>query len=367
MKYLLITGIRGVPASHGGFETFAEKLAVYLVAQGWNVTVYCQESRLEYLETYESDWLGVRRVHIPVNGVSAKSTLIFDYLCVKHALKQPGLVLTLGYNTAIFNIWFRLYGKKNLINMDGIEWQRNKWNWYEKTWLYFNERAGCLIANHLIADHPEIKRHLVSRVKESKITMIPYGAREVLSADVNLLSKFALSPKNYALVVARPEPENSILEIVQAFSTKRRNHNLVILGHYDKTNSYHADVLNSASDEVKFLGAVYDHGALDALRFYASIYIHGHTVGGTNPSLIEALGAAQPVLAHDNKFNHWVAGSGAVFFANNEECAQKFDLLLSISNRRDDMSKASRKQFKLKFTWPTILLKYEQLLDSYLS
>ncbi len=157
MKQLIITGIRGVPAAHGGFETFAENLAVYLVKYGWKVTVYCQESYNDFQQVSETEWQGVRRIHIPVKGQGAKATIIFDYLSLKHAAKEPGLVLTLGYNTALFNLRLRLSGKKNLINMDGIEWKRDKWKWYEKAWLYFNERAGCLIGNHLIADHPEIK------------------------------------------------------------------------------------------------------------------------------------------------------------------------------------------------------------------
>ena len=364
-KKLIILGIRGVPASHGGFETFAENLAVYLVKQGWQVTVYCQESIEDFSRVTESVWQGVRRIHIPVKGSGAKATVFFDYLSVKHASTQPCLVLTLGYNTALFNSLFRLRGKRNLINMDGIEWRRDKWAWYEKVWLYLNERAGCLIGHHLIADHPEINNHLKTRVKGQKITMIPYGARQVENADASLLAKFELEAKTYSLVVARPEPENSILEIVKAFSTRQRNHKLVVLGKYDKTNSYNASVLAAASDEVKFIGAVYEHKALDALRFFASLYIHGHTVGGTNPSLIEALGAGQPVLAHDNHFNRWVAGAGAAYFMNEMDCARCFDELVSDGDRLKLMSSFSRDRFNQLFTWADILKQYESLLNEW--
>jgi glycosyltransferase involved in cell wall biosynthesis len=361
LNQLIITGIRGVPASHGGFETFAENLAIYLVSKGWQVAVYCQEAFTDSMNIYETNWQGVQRIHIPVRGDGAKATIVFDYLSVKDALKRPGLVLTLGYNTALFNFWFRIKGKKNLINMDGIEWKRNKWKWYEKAWLYLNERAGCLIGNHLIADHPEIKKHLITRVDESKVTMIPYGARQVCSADVSLLSTYSLQPKSYALVIARPEPENSILEIVKAFSKKQRHHSLVVLGRYDKTNSYHAQVLESVSDEVKFIGAVYDHATLDALRFNASLYVHGHTVGGTNPSLIEALGAGQPVLAHDNQFNRWVAGTGAFYFDNTVACADAFDSLLD-NEKLSQMSQSASERFAESFTWHAVLKQYEDLL-----
>lgn len=366
-KELIITGIRGVPASHGGFETFAENLAVYLVDHGWHVTVYCQESVENFVDITETEWQGVRRIHIPVNGSDAKATVLFDYLSVKHASKQPGLVLTLGYNTAIFNLLFRLKGKKNIINMDGIEWRRDKWALYERAWLYFNERLGCLIGHHLIADHPEIKKHLTTRVNESKVTTIAYGARSVDEADQSLLFNFNLKANGYCVVIARPEPENSILEIVKAFSQKKRNCKLVVLGKYDDSNEYHKAVLNSASDEVLFVGAIYDHASLDAIRFFARLYIHGHTVGGTNPSLIEALGAGQAVLAHNNKFNCWVAGDMAVFFEDQYSCANKLDELLENSDQLMLMSKFSKDRFNSMFTWRIILQQYENLLFDWVS
>lgn len=365
VKNLNILGVRGIPASHGGFETFAENLSLYLVNIGWAVTVYCQESVDDISDVYESNWNGVRRIHIPVKGDAAKATVVFDYLSVKHALQQSGLVLTLGYNTALFNLLFRLRGKQNLINMDGIEWKRDKWTWYEKAWLYINERAGCLIGNHLIADHPEIKKHLSSRVSASKVTMIPYGAREVNGADFDLLNKYSLQKENYALVIARPEPENSILEIVSAFSSKERSIKLVVLGKYDRDNAYHHLVLEAASSDVMFIGAVYDHDHVDALRFYSSLYIHGHTVGGTNPSLIEALGAGQPVLAHDNKFNRWVASDAAVYFKDESECASAIDSLFKDKDRLLFMSASSKARFEACFTWDKVLGQYESLLQRF--
>jgi len=195
MKKIIITGIRGVPAEHGGFETFAENIAVYLVKNGWHVTVYCQESISERNDVYESNWQGVKRIHIPVKGEGAKSTIIFDYLSIKNASKQSGIVLTLGYNTGLFNLLFRLKGMHNIINMDGIEWKRDKWKWHERAWLYLNERVSCLIGSHLVADHPEIKNHLTTRVADNKVTMIPYGAREVVMADPSLLKVFNIEPK----------------------------------------------------------------------------------------------------------------------------------------------------------------------------
>src|SRR5690554_4716626 len=156
--HLIILGIRGVPAQHGGFETFAERLSLFLVGRGWKVTVYCQEEEGEAV--WESEWNGISRIHVPVKRGGALGTVIFDWLAIRHSLKEGGIFLTLGYNTAVFNWVQRLQGKVNLINMDGIEWRRDKWGVIAKTWFWFNERAGCWLGNHLIADHPAIKEHL---------------------------------------------------------------------------------------------------------------------------------------------------------------------------------------------------------------
>ena len=365
MKNLIITGIRGIPAAHGGFETFAENLALFLKKGGWNVTVYCQSSTEKHSVVSTSLWRGVNLIHIPVSGTGAAATIKFDYLSVVDASKKQCLVLTLGYNTALFNLILRFRGIKNLINMDGIEWKRDKWRWYEKLWLYFNERLGCLIGNHLIADHPEIKEHLSTRVKSSKITMIPYGARSVDNSDSTFLKDFGLENLDYCIVIARPEPENSLLEIVRAFSMKKRCQKLVVLGKYDMEDKYHRSVLSAASDDVIFLGAIYDHASLDALRHRACLYIHGHTVGGTNPSLIEALGAAQPVLAHNNKFNRWVAGPSAKFFDDEHSCANQLDVILNSPVILKKMSIGSKKRFDSMFTWDQVLDGYEQLLSKW--
>jgi len=364
MKRILILGTRGIPAAHGGFETFAEFLALYLVEHGWEVTVYCQEGEGNVL--WEDEWKGVHRVHIPVHKGGALGTIIFDWKSTWHAAKQQGLVLTLGYNTAIFSFLYRIKGKTNLFNMDGLEWKRDKWSLPERAWLYLNERMGCLLGNHLIADHPEIKNHLVTRVKPEKVTMIPYGANQVNTADISLLDAYGLNGNEYSIVIARPEPENSTLEIVRAFSCKPRGHKLLVLGKFLPENCYHQSILDAASDEVIFPGAIYDKDIVNALRFYARIYIHGHTVGGTNPSLIEAMGAGSAVLAHDNRFNCWVAGDGACFFKDEQACVDKFDDLLNSDEQVVAMKQVSVDRYLSMFTWDAILAQYEILLKKFI-
>jgi glycosyltransferase involved in cell wall biosynthesis len=362
-KILRIIGIRGIPANHGGFETFAEHLALYLVARGWEVIVYCQEDEGDAVT--EDLWRGVRRIHIPVSQQGAKGTIVFDWRSHLHAVRTPGLVLTLGYNTALFSLWFRLKGMNNVINMDGIEWRRQKWGMVAKTWFYLNEWAGAWLGNHLVADHPAIKTHLSTRVTGGKITTIAYGAPLVAEADVDVLARYGLQAGRYAIMIARAEPENSILEVVQAWSRQPRGMALVVLGHYKQEHAYQAAVLAAASSEVKFIGAVYDKPAVEALRFYARLYVHGHQVGGTNPSLVEALGAGNPVLAHDNRFNRWVAGEQAAYFDGADGCARVLDGLLGDDARLAAMQLASRARHAEAFTWGKILNEYEQLLAAY--
>ncbi|MEN4936580.1 DUF1972 domain-containing protein [Stenotrophomonas sp. TWI1151] len=361
---LRILGIRGVPAAHGGFETFAEYLAVHLVARGWRVVVYCQEDGQGKLFT--DTWEGIERVRIPVGVRGAAGTILFDWLSTLHASRSQDLCLTLGYNTAVFAAVLKLKGAPNVINMDGIEWARAKWGTVAKTWFYLNERAGCWLGDHLIADHPEIKAHLATRTRADRISTIAYGSERIDSADSSIVEGLGLVPGNYLTVIARPEPENSILEIVDGFSRRSRSLKLVVLGSYSDSNSYHQKVRAAAGTDVVFVGAIYERSVVHALRFHSAAYVHGHQVGGTNPSLVEAMGAGNPIIAHDNRFNRWVAGEGAQYFDGALSFARIIDQIEADSAPLATMAQASLVRFEQCFTWPKILQDYEELLSKWI-
>ena len=353
-----------MPAAHGGFETFAEHLALHLVQRGWRVTVYCQEEGNG--PAVQDEWQGVQRVRIPVAQPGPRGTVAFDWKATLHAATAGDLCLTLGYNTALFCAVLRLRGAPNVINMDGIEWRRDKWGALAKAWFWVNEKAGCWLANHLVADHPEIARHLARNVSGSKITTIAYGADALVGLMDAPVRALGLLPGCYLTLVARPEPENSVLEVVQAFSRRQRGHTLAVLGNYSESNPYHRAVRAAASGEVRFLGAIYDKPVLQALRVHCSAYVHGHRVGGTNPSLVEALGAGNAVLAHDNRFNRWVAGDAARYFDGVDSCAAALDALLVDESVLRALRMAARQRFEQAFTWPMILQQYETLLAAWL-
>lgn len=356
-----ILGTRGVPATHGGFETLAHHLSLYLAARGWDVTVYCQaEGRGP---ATEDAWNGVRRVTIPTPYPGAMGTVHFDWRSVMHAARCEGTALVLGYNTAAFLPVLRGAGRHVVLNMDGIEWRRGKWSPTARVWLRANERIGATVAHSLIADHPEIKRHVATFAPAHKITTIAYGANAIDNAPVEPVRSAGLEPGRYLLVVARVEPENSVLPIVRSFSRRPRGVQLAVVGPLAPSSQpYHAAVASAAGVEVRFLGPVYEPTAIAALRFHARAYVHGHTVGGTNPSLVEALGAGNAVVAHANPFNRWVAGDAARYFVDEDDLDGAFDAVTTTDVQWATMRLAARDRFREAFTWPAVLERYEQAL-----
>ncbi|WMJ70875.1 DUF1972 domain-containing protein [Stenotrophomonas sp. 24(2023)] len=363
-RTLRILGIRGVPAAHGGFETFAEYLSLHLVERGWRVIVYCQEDEGDGI--WEDTWNGIERVHIPVSRPGPLGTILFDWKSITHAARHRDTCLTLGYNTAVFCARLRARGIRNVINMDGIEWSRAKWGAAAKSWFWLNDWAGSWLGNHLVADHPEIKRHLSTRTRAAKITTIAYGAEQVSHASEAPVLALGLQPGRYLTLIARAEPENSVLDVVRAFSRKPRGYTLLVLGHYAPEHPYQNSVLAAASDEVLFAGAIYDKTIVQALRFHCAAYVHGHQVGGTNPSLVEALGAGNAVIAHDNRFNRWVAGDGARYFSGEDAFADVLEAISASPELLVAMKQSSSQRFQNGLTWPCILEQYEQLLEQFL-
>lgn len=360
-----ILGTHGVPANYGGFETAAEKVGLHLLAAGWRVIVYCQVDGTGDI-TYD-EWNGLERVNVPVALPGWRGTSLFDLKCVRHASEFDDLCLVFGYNTGVFNTWQRLKKIPMVINMDGIEWSRKRWGFGRQAILYINERFSAAVGNHLIADHPEIEKYLWTRAPKRKVTMIAYGADEVLEADEAPVRALGLEPGKYLTLICRPIPENSIVELVEGFSAKPRDYKLAILGNYDAaTDDYHRQVIEAASDDVVFLGAIFDPDVVQPLRFHSAMYLHGHTVGGTNPSLVEALGAGNPVLAHDNAYNRWTAGPRQSYFTTAEDVAVELDAILGDPENLQAMRNAARERYRSGLTWYQIGEQYRLLLNRYL-
>jgi glycosyltransferase involved in cell wall biosynthesis len=360
-----ILGVRGYPAAHGGFETFAARLAPYLSDRGWTVNIYCQIEPTadgHLVANFEDDWNGVHRIHLGSRRKSSAGSIIFDALSVLDVVKRSGIDLVLGYNTAIFTLLQRIYGRTVVMNMDGIEWKRAKWSRPIKAWFYANEFVGSFASSIPIADHPEIAHHL-RRHGCKRAVVIPYGADAIMHASDQTVYSIGLKPKQYVISIARIEPENSVLEIVRSFSRKPRGINFVVLGQLQDHNPYHRAVRAAASNEVIFAGAIYEQEKLASLRFHALAYVHGHQVGGTNPSLVEALGAGNAIIARDNKFNRWVAGDKQTYFTSEDSLDLIFETVLANPEYLAQASEASRARQSAEFTWELVLGKYEALFE----
>lgn len=356
-----ILGTHGVPASYGGFETAAENVALFLRDQGWHVVVYCQEQGRGRIRTDE--WNGLERVIVPVPLEGWLGTAHFDLRSILHAVRHRDVCLTFGYNTAVFNVAQRALRIPNVINMDGIEWSRSRWGKSRQAILWTNERIACFVGNELIADNPAIATYLATRAPERKITTIAYGADPVPDAPTAPVVELGLEPGGYVTLICRPIPENSILELVRAFSRRERGVRLVMLGDYrPDEDPFHRAVMDAASDEVVFVGAIYDPEVVKALRFHGIGYFHGHTVGGTNPSLVEAMAAGNAVIAHDNEYNRWVAADGALYFRTEDDADRAVTELLDDTELRIRLSKAARERHLQELTWTHVAGQYEQLL-----
>ncbi|MHA3725145.1 DUF1972 domain-containing protein [Leucobacter sp. HY1910] len=363
-----ILGTHGVPAAYGGFETAAENIGLYLRDRGWDVIVYCQVPGRG--EIYVDEWRGLQRVLIPEPREGWMGTVSFDRKSIKHAMAAhtAGEVwLTFGYNTGIFNVVPRLRGIPNVINMDGMEWTRKRWGILKRGFLLTNERFAGWVGDVLIADHPVIASYLRRHFGRRRVQTITYGAHEVTEASTTPVTELGITPGNYGIVVCRPIPENSVLEIVQAWSRRRRGMQLVVVGPFGMDDPYHRAIRQAASDEVVFPGSIFAPERIQALRFHAAMYLHGHTVGGTNPSLVEAMAAGNPVVAHDNVYNTWVAGPRNAYFTAAKDLSETLDSLLQHPDRLHAMGVASRMRFLDEFTWTKIGGEYEHALRTALA
>lgn len=358
-----ILGSRGIPASYGGFETFAEQLATRLVSRGHHVTVYAETLDQPSVDTFYQG-VRVRSIHRPRWG--AASVLAYDCSCLWDARHAYDLVYMLGYGAAWACWWPRVFGVPVWINVDGIEWARSKWGGGARLYLRVMEWMATKVASRLIADAEAIaQRFRQTYANGAPSSVIAYGAELVHVEDVHssALLTWGLVADRYMLVVARPEPENHILEIIRGYLIHGGDWPLVIVGDVSGSTPYQRELKALTSDRVRFIGGIYDAGQLKSLRVHASCYLHGHSVGGTNPSLLEALACGNWVLAHDNPFNREVARDAADYFSTPEQLALALDRVVGlVDTERRARSRRARSIVTEHYTWDGIADAYERLM-----
>ena len=332
---MAILGCRGIPARYGGFETFADHLSRGLVSAGVDVTVYAEG------EGPDISYDEVRVRYVTPLNLGPASVIAYDVQCLWHARKSFDVVYMLGYGAAWGCVIPKLWGTRIWMNMDGLEWARSMWHPVVRVYLRWMERVMSVVSDHVLADADAIKVHYDKQYPSgAPCTFIPYGAHGV-SPDrmAERLARLDLTVDGYFLIVARMEPENHILEIMEAHRQWGGPHPLVIVGDHTGHNDYCRRLRECHAPSVRFLGAIYDPGELAALRGGALAYIHGHSVGGTNPSLLEAMWFGSVVIAHDNAFNREVLGGSGLFF-------DSISSLVTAIQDVHDMNMAARTRLK---------------------
>ena len=316
---------RGIPNNYGGFEQFAEYISVGLVARGHDVTVYSP-----HFHPYkESSYKGVKIKHIysPEKWMgSSVGSFFYDFSSLRDALKNENfdIIYEAGYTSIIpAYIWFNIKNRKNPIvvtNMDGLEYKRSKFNPLVQKFIFWEEKMAVKHSHYLIADNMGIHDYYKEKYRRDS-KFLAYGADIHTDFNVDTLSEYDVTADNYYILIARVEPENNIEMSIQGYLKSNENGKkpLLIIGNTTTPHGKYLSGKYGHIDSVRFLGGIYNFKVLDDLRHFSSAYFHGHSVGGTNPSLLEAMAAGCFILANDNIFNRSVLKDNAIYYNSPDE------------------------------------------------
>lgn len=354
-----MVGTRGVPARYGGFETAVEEVGSRLSELGWDVDVYCRNPG-QQLGSYR----GMNLVNLPAVRVKTAETLTHTALSILHLLcrRRPDIVVLFNAANAPLLAILQILRVPTVVHADGLEWMRGKWSRSGRRYYKWAERFSALHAHCLIADAVAIQTHYRDSYG-AQATFIPYGAPARPTSRPELLQPLGISAGNYDLLVARFEPENQVLEAVLGYGLRKRIGPLVVVGSAPYAEKYVQAVAREAADSegrVICLGSVYDQTLLDQLYLGARAYIHGHTVGGTNPSLLRAMASGAGVLAHDNVFNREVTANRAAYWATPEHLDAALATLESDGSLAE-LGEAMSLRAK-DYDWGSVARQYHEIL-----
>ena len=354
---IAILGTRGIPNNYGGFEQCAEYLSIGLVEKGHQVTVYSPDFHPYKEEFYQG--IRITRKASPQSffGNSA-SNFIYDYLCLKDAVKKDfDIILELGLITSALSIIFCNHKNKVIVtNLDGLEWKRSKWNNIIQNITKTLEKYGVKHSDYLIADNVGIKKYIHDKYNRDS-EFIPYGAIAVAIPNPNCLKELGLVPDNYLLSIARLEPENNLETMFDGYiASEIKTPYFVVGNHLTEYGDFLKDKYRNTG--IIFLGGIFNKLHLDNFRYYSSFYLHGHSVGGTNPSLLEAMAANTFILAHDNQFNKSVINENAYYFNSPNSLATLLTDNEILKNKLE-FARNNLKRIDEVYKWSVVVNQYE--------
>lgn len=360
MNKIAVIGTAGVPARYGGFETLAHNLVGQL-SKKYELHVYCSTDGYAK-EERSAEFNGAKLHYVPfkANGIQS---IIYDVISIFHALKYANTLLILGVPGCALLPLVRLFtGKRIIVNIDGLEWKRDKWNGAAKAFLRFSEFMAVKFAHTIVADNKAIQEHVYSSYS-SPSKLIAYGAdhakNEVLTrAD---LTKYKFLRYSYAFKVCRIEPENNIRMVLKAFSEMPSKH-IVIVGNWS-TSEYGEETrsLYKAFPNIHLLDPIYDQKTLDSLRSNCYVYLHGHSAGGTNPSLVEAMTLGLPIIAYGVNYNRYTTDEKAMYFENSDEIKRL--VITTPFLKYVEVGDAMQRIARTRYTWKVVAEQYAQCFD----
>lgn len=351
-----ILGTRGIPNHYGGFEQVASYLSRGLVEKGHSVSVYCPHDH----PYKEPTWEGVNLIR-RFNPPGTAGQFVYDLECLLDARKRHfDVLLLLGYTSS--SVWGRLYPRGPVIinNMDGLEWKRAKYSRPVRAFLKYAESLAVKYAGHYIADSLPVRDYLQWQYG-IRSRYIPYGAEIYTNKDEAYLWKWGLTPGSYSLLMARMEPENNVHLVLQGFAQAKPGARLLVVG--DTSNAYGKHLVHkyAGTPGVIFAGPVFDQPCLHSLKAYARFYFHGHSVGGTNPSLLEAMASRALVAAHDNPFNKAILGRDAFYFSDPGGVARILERQPSVLTE-EEMVENNLRKICASYNWEKVTDEYEQFM-----
>lgn len=355
-------GTRGIPASYGGFETAIEEIGRRLADRGHEITVYCRNTGDG--SPRPSEYLGMKLVHLPAIRQKALETLSHTALSVVHAATRelPDAAFVFNAANAPFIPWLHLRGIPTAVHVDGLEWQRGKWGPTGRRYYRWAERFSVRQADALIADAQGIVDYYDQEFQVAT-ELIRYGTRILRDAPSDRLGELDLEPGGFHLVVARFEPENHVDVIVEGYLASSARLPLVVVGSAPYAAAYTTHIAERAASDprVRLVGGVWDQDLLDQLYAHAVTYLHGHSVGGTNPSLLRAMGAGTAVIAWDVVFNREVLGATGAFFSSAASLAPLIEDAEFAPHRTAELGDASRSRAEQQYDWNDVADGYEAL------
>jgi glycosyltransferase involved in cell wall biosynthesis len=358
---IAIIGTRGIPNNYGGFEQLASFLSQGLVQKGCEVTVYSPHTHPYQEKVYN----GVNIVHCydAEGWLGAAGQFVYDCNCIRHARRhQFDIILFLGYTSS--SVWYWLYPKKPVIvyNMDGLEWKRSKYGKLTRQFLCYAEKLAIRHSNYFIADSPAIQQYLRQKF-DMDSCYIPYGAGAAANGNETVLAEYGLAKGSYCMLLARMEPENNIAMILEGFCSSSSDMQMLVVGNTGNAFGKLMQQKFANDKRVCFAGPVYDAAKLYTLRNGCHIYFHGHSVGGTNPSLLEAMADAALIAAHSNEFNRAILQQDGYYFSSAAAVTALLENNIDGADK-DRMIAANLQKIKTIYNWPSVIEQYHQFFNN---